>query len=97
MAKRPDGFVSLRALARGAPDAATAFAGIRRIYFSTTAATIEHDLAHALELLKALPSEEERERATVYMEGLAQMEREWRKPPPRKKAPAKGRRSSSGR
>ena len=31
----------------------------------------------ALDLLKSMPSEEERERATVYMEGLAQMRRDW--------------------
>src|SRR3712207_8553762 len=40
---------------------------IRRIYFATSRATIEHDLAHAIELLMSLPDEEARERATVYM------------------------------
>ena len=71
------GFVSLKSVRHGAPDAAAALADIRRIYFKTTKKTIEHDLAHAIELLKSLPTEEERERATVFMEGLAAMRREW--------------------
>jgi hypothetical protein len=50
---------------------------IRRLYFSTTRQTIQSDLARALDLLKSMPSEEERERATVYMEGLAQMRSDW--------------------
>ena len=50
---------------------------IRRIYFHTTERTIHDDLTHAIKLLKSLPSEEEREKATVYMDGLAQMCREW--------------------
>jgi hypothetical protein len=54
-------------------------AEIRRLYFTTSRATIESDLAKALDLLKALPSEEQRERATVYMEGLAQMRSDWAK------------------
>ena len=54
-----------------------ALAQIREIYFKTTKKTIEHDITHAIELLKSLPSEEEREKATVYMEGLAQMRRDW--------------------
>ena len=52
-------------------------AEIRRLYFSTTRQTIHEDLAKALDLLKSMASEEERERATVYMEGLAQMRSEW--------------------
>jgi hypothetical protein len=52
-------------------------AEIRRLYFKTTRHTIQEDLAKALDLLKSMPSEEERERATVYMEGLAQMRRDW--------------------
>ena len=56
-------------------------AEIRRLYFTTSRATIDSDLAKALDLLKALPSEEQRERATVYMEGLAQMRSDWAKRP----------------
>jgi hypothetical protein len=50
---------------------------IRRLYFSTTRVTIHQDLAKALDLLKSMANEEERERATVYMEGLAQMRSDW--------------------
>ena len=52
-------------------------AEIRRLYFTTTRQTIQEDLAKALDLLKSMASEEERERATVYMEGMAQMRKEW--------------------
>ena len=79
MAKTPDGFVSLRSLKQGPPDSAAALAEIRRIYFKTTRKTIDHDLAHAIELLKSLPSEDDREKATVYMQGLAEMQKNWAK------------------
>jgi hypothetical protein len=52
-------------------------AEIRRLYFKTTKQTIQDDLAKALDLLKSMNSEEERERATVYMEGLAEMYKGW--------------------
>lgn len=52
-------------------------AEIRRLYFTTTRERVQEDLAKALDLLKSMASEEERERATVYMEGLAQMRSEW--------------------
>ena len=52
-------------------------AEIRQLYFTTTRQTIEQDLAKALDLLKSMASEDERERATVYMEGLAQMRSDW--------------------
>jgi hypothetical protein len=55
-------------------------AEIRRLYFRTTRHTIQADLAKALDLLKSMTSEDERERATVYMEGLAQMQRDWSRP-----------------
>ncbi len=54
-------------------------AEIRRLYFKTTRQTIQQDLEKALDLLKSMASEEERERATVYMEGLAQMRKDWTK------------------
>jgi hypothetical protein len=54
-------------------------AEIRRLYFETTRTTIQDDLAKALDLLKSMNTEEERERATVYMEGMAQMRAEWGK------------------
>ncbi len=59
-------------------------AEIRRLYFQTTRQSIQQDLAKALDLLKSMNSEEERERATVYMEGLAQMRSDWAKTERRK-------------
>jgi hypothetical protein len=89
MSDKPLGFVALRSLKKGPPDAAEALAEIRRIYFKTTKKTIEHDLTHAIELLKSMPSEEERDKAAVFMDGLSQMRSEWatQKPegPPKKK------------
>jgi hypothetical protein len=77
--KKPAGFVSLKSITRGKPDPAAALAEIRRIYFRTSRRTIDNDFAHALELLKSLPDEETRAKAHVYMEGLAEMSREWAK------------------
>ena len=74
-----DGFVPLRSLTQGAPDPERALAEIRKIYFATSQKTIEHDFAHAIELLKSLPSDEARQKAHVYMEGLAEMRKEWSK------------------
>jgi hypothetical protein len=68
-------------------------AEIRRLYFQTTRQTVQEDLTKALDLLKSMPSEEERERATVYMEGLAEMYKDWRKPRGKgSKSPARGKR-----
>ena len=77
MAERPLGFVALSSLKRGQPSTAEALAEIRRIYFKTTARTIESDLAHAIELLKSLENEAARAKASVFMEGLAELRREW--------------------
>jgi hypothetical protein len=77
VAKSTQGFVSLNSLKKGPPDPDAAMAEIRRIYFKTTRQTIDHDFDHAIELLKSLGTEEERERATVYMEGIAQMRKDW--------------------
>ena len=52
-------------------------AEIRRLYFNATKQTIQQDLAKALDLLKSMSTEEERERAAVYMEGLAEMRNDW--------------------
>ncbi len=59
------------------PQTAPALAEIRRLYFSATRATIEHDFGRAIDLLKSMSGPETRERAAVYMEGLAQMRAEW--------------------
>ena len=77
MADKPLGFVALKSIKQGPPDARAALAQIREIYFKTSKRTIQHDIAHAIELLKSLPSEDERDKAAVYMEGLAQMRSEW--------------------
>ena len=78
MSDKPAGFVALKSLKKGrSPTVDEALAEIRRIYFKTSKKTIEHDLAHAIELLKAIPSEDDRDRARVYMHGLAQMRSEW--------------------
>jgi hypothetical protein len=55
-----------------------AVAAIKKLYFSTSKATIVRDFERAIDLLKSLPTEEDRERATVYMEGLAQLRAQWK-------------------
>lgn len=52
-------------------------AEIKRLYYKTSKATITQDFAKAVELLKSLSSEEERERVAVYMDGLSQMRSDW--------------------
>jgi hypothetical protein len=54
-------------------------AEIKMLYFRTTAGTIERDFDRAIDLLKSIPLPEDRQRATVYMEGLAEMRKEWKK------------------
>jgi len=90
-------FVSLRRLKRTPEDPAATIGQIRTIYFRTTRHTIEHDLEEALDLLKSLPDEDARERATVFMHGLHEMHREWQKPrtSAATKAPARKSRASS--
>lgn len=56
-------------------------AEIRRLYFAATPATIQRDFERAIDLIKSIPDEADRERATVYMEGLAEMRKEWRGKP----------------
>jgi hypothetical protein len=50
---------------------------IKRLYFNATKATVQRDIDRAIDLLKSMKTEEERERAAVYMDGLAEMRREW--------------------
>lgn len=50
---------------------------IRKIYFSTTKPTIQRDFERAIDLIKTLPDEASREKAAVFMEGIAQMRKEW--------------------
>jgi len=58
---------------------AAILADIRALYFKATAKTIERDFDRAIDLLKTIPLPEDRQRATVYMEGLAEMRKEWKR------------------
>ena len=60
---------------------AEVIAEIRQLYFKTTARTIEHDFDRAIDLLKSIRLPEDRQRATVFMEGLAEIRKEWKKRP----------------
>jgi hypothetical protein len=57
-------------------------AEIRQIYFKATARTIDRDFDRAIDLLKSIRDPEDRQRATVFMEGLAEMRKDWK---PRRK------------
>jgi hypothetical protein len=61
------------------PDSAKVLEEIRRLYFKASKATIEKDFDRAIDLLKSLPDLEQRQRAHVYMEGLAEMRKEWQR------------------
>ena len=62
---------------------------IRALYFNASQATVQRDLAKAIDLFKALKDEAERDKAAVYMDGLSQMRSEWgvRGPGPASKKP----------
>jgi hypothetical protein len=73
-------------------------ARLKELYYRTTQATIEDAFDEAIDLLKTMPDEADRERAAVYMEGLAEMRQEWKsansganrrggKPRPKQKPP----------
>ena len=53
-------------------------AEIKKIYQRTSRATIGRDIERAIGLLTSIGTEEDRERAAVYMDGLSQMRSEWR-------------------
>jgi hypothetical protein len=57
---------------------AEVLAEIRRLYFKTSSSTIDRDFDRAIDLLKSIRRPEDRQRATVYMEGLAEMRKEWK-------------------
>jgi len=52
-------------------------AEIKRLYYATTRATVQRDLDKAVALLKTMKTEEDRERVSVFMDGLSQMRSEW--------------------
>jgi len=66
-------------------------AEIKRLYYATTRATVQRDLEKAVALLKTLKTEEERERVSVFMDGLSQMRSEWGVRPAKAAAPGGGR------
>jgi hypothetical protein len=51
---------------------------IKTLYYQCTRSTIDRDFDRAIDLLKAMP-EEDRHRAAVYMEGLAEMRKEFKR------------------
>jgi hypothetical protein len=53
-------------------------AQIRKLYFSTSPATIQRDIDRAIDILKTLKDDDERSKAAVFMEGLNEMRREWK-------------------
>jgi hypothetical protein len=55
-----------------------ALAEIKKLYYAATKATIQRDLERAIDLLKTLATEDEREKVAVYMDGLSQMRSEWK-------------------
>ena len=54
-----------------------ALAEIKHLYYNATKSTIQKDLTRAVTLLKTMKTEEERERAAEYMDGLSAMRSEW--------------------
>lgn len=67
------------------------FDEIKRLYFDTTAQTIERDITRALDLLTRMPDDDARDRVAGYMHGLAELRREWKgKSAGQKAAPRRG-------
>jgi hypothetical protein len=64
---------------------------LRALYFNATQSSIGDDFVNAIELFKQLTNEEDRGKAAVFMEGIAEMRREWAA----KKGRATGARGSS--
>ena len=52
---------------------------IRTMYFKTTPKTIQRDFERAIDILKTLKDDEERAKAAVFMEGLNELRKEWKK------------------
>ena len=66
-------------------------AEIKRLYLTATKPTIAQHIEEAIAILKSMESDEERERAAVFMDGLVEMRSEWGLAP---KAAASGRSST---
>ena len=54
-------------------------AEIRKLYFAATPKTIQRDHDRAIDILKTLKDDEERAKAAVYMEGLNELRKEFKK------------------
>ena len=52
---------------------------IRKMYFAATPKTIQRDFERAIDLLKTLKDDDARGKAAVYMEGLNELRKEWKK------------------
>jgi len=50
---------------------------LRKLYFNAKRGTVKKDILRAIDLFKMLKTEDEREKAAVYMDGLSQMRSEW--------------------
>src|SRR5262245_26435482 len=72
-------------------------AEIKQLYFRASCGTIVRDFDRAIDLLKSLPSEDDRERATVFMQGLAEMKKQWHGERPGVRASGSARGRESGR
>ena len=68
---------------------------IKQLYFKASAQSIERDFARAIDLLKTLPDEDARGRVAVFMEGLAEMRKDWERR--QKGGGGKGNRAKSAR
>jgi len=54
-------------------------ADIRKMYFEATPKTIHRDFDREIDILKSLKGDEERSKAAVFMEGLNELRKEWKK------------------
>ena len=54
-------------------------AEIRKMYFETTPKTIQRDFERAIDILKTLEDDEERAKAAVFMEGLNELRKEFKR------------------
>jgi hypothetical protein len=50
---------------------------IKQLYLTATKATIARHIEQAIAILKSMDSDEERERAAVFMDGLVEMRSDW--------------------
>jgi len=65
-------------------------AAIRALYFNASRSTVQRDLVRAIDLFKALETEEDRAKAAVFMDGLSQMRSEWGVRPSSASGPPRG-------